>query len=56
MTTTPRSAELERIEIYGRGAMARVYTQHFIAQNLQWSQDFPPIKYIPGGMGPAICS
>jgi hypothetical protein len=49
------AAEIERIEIYGKGTMVRVYTQSFIADNLGGSEAFPPIKYLPGGLGPDIC-
>jgi hypothetical protein len=49
------AAELERIEIYGRGTMVRVFTQSFIANSLGWAQAFHPIVYVEGGLGPDIC-
>lgn len=49
------ASEIERIEIYGRGAMVRVYTQSFIARNLGGSNPFPPVRYFPMDLGPDIC-
>lgn len=41
--------EIERIEVFGRGAMVRVYTQQFVASNLIGAQDLPPVVYVGAG-------
>ena len=50
-----KAAEVERIEIYGRGAMIRVYTQEFVARHFGRAHELPPITYIRPSMQKAIC-
>jgi hypothetical protein len=40
-----RAAEIERIEVYGRGLMVRIYTQEFVARNLTKVQELPSVVY-----------
>ncbi len=49
------ASEIERIEIYGKGAMVRVYTQPFVARKLGGSNPFRPIRYFPMEPGPDVC-
>jgi len=49
------AGEVERIEVFERGRMVRVYTQRFVARNLGRSQPFAPILFLPGGIGPDTC-
>jgi len=46
---------VERIEVYGKGRMIRVYTQRFVATNLGTSEKFPKIFFLAGGLGPDSC-
>jgi hypothetical protein len=45
---TYSASEIERIEIFGRGAMIRIYTQDFVARNLTRIDELPPIIYVAG--------
>ncbi len=45
---TYRATEIELIEIYGRGAMIRIYTQDFVAKNLTRVHELPPIVWAHG--------
>ncbi len=47
---TYQTSEIERIEIYGRGKMIRVYTQDFVAQNLARIEELPPVVYVTSGI------
>lgn len=47
--------EIERIEVFQRGRMIRIYTQAFIAGNLGRSKAFPKIVFVAGGLGPDTC-
>ena len=49
LDTYPAS-EIERIEVFGRGIMIRVYTQDFVARNLTKVQDLPPVVYVMPGV------
>ena len=49
------ASEVERIEVYGRGRMIRVYTQWFVATNLGTTETFPQIYFLAGGLGPDTC-
>ncbi len=49
------AGEIERIEVFERGRMIRVYTQFYMARNLGRSKPFPPILFLPGGIGPDTC-
>ncbi|MFH1762612.1 MAG: carboxypeptidase regulatory-like domain-containing protein [Gemmatimonadota bacterium] len=49
------AGEIERIEVFERGRMVRVYTQWFVATNLGTSKTFPRILFLPGGLGPDTC-
>jgi hypothetical protein len=49
------AGEIERIEVFERGRMIRVYTQWFVARNLGESKTFPGILFLPGGIGPDTC-
>ena len=43
-------SEIERIEIFGRGAMVRIYTQDFVAKNLTRVDELPSIIYVMSGI------
>jgi hypothetical protein len=50
-----KAREVERIEIYGGGAMIRVYTQEFVARHFGRADELPRIIYVKPSMGSAIC-
>jgi len=44
------ASEIERIEIFGRGRMIRIYTQDFVARNLTKVGGLPPVVYVMPGV------
>jgi hypothetical protein len=44
------ASEIERIEIFGRGRMIRIYTQDFVARNLNKVEGLPPAVYVMPGV------
>lgn len=44
------ASEVERIEIFGRGRMIRIYTQDFVARNLTRVEGLPPVIYVRSGV------
>lgn len=51
---TFQAGEVERIEIFGRGAMIRVYTQDFVARQFGRADQLPGILYAPA-YGKPVC-
>jgi hypothetical protein len=47
---TYQASEIERIEVFGRGKMIRVYTQDFVARNLTKVEGLPPVVYVMPGV------
>ena len=50
-----KAREVERIEIYGGGAMIRVYTQEFVARHFGRADELPRIIYVKPSMGKPVC-